>query len=286
MGKNSKRRGGKSKRGGKHSPSDRTAEIITPLSSMSLAETGGSNKSFDAMRHFEEAMELLRKGRKREQALELKARRDAFDLAMMANPDDAKEVDEATFGCGQLALAKLTVMIAQCGLAEDEKHSSIVYVEKHADKMFSDGGEAFFKEWKEATDKAKLEQKRRNEMEQMIKDGDMLGQIRILQDLMSKMDKAQNDLRIEQGKPPIREDERDNPLHLTILDDELFQPRPPRSDCPICFLLLPERNECCYQPCCGKVRREKRNTFFFGVATCTYCVLIVTNDLLFLFSHY
>ena len=116
------------------------------------------------------------------------------------------------------------------------------------------GGEAFFKEWKEATDEAALEQKRRNEMEQMIKDGDIDGQMRILKDLMSSMDKLQNDLRIEKGLPPIPV--IDNPFHRTIVDDELFQPCPPRPDCPICFLPLPERNECCYQPCCGKVRRE------------------------------
>ncbi len=288
MGRKSKRRGGKSKRGGKQrSPnSGNTAEIITPFSSMSLAEEGGNKNSFDAMQHFEEAMVLLRRGRKREQALELKARRDTVGSAMMANPDDVKEVDEKTLGLAQVAMAKVTMMMAQCGVVEDEKHSSIVYVEKHADKLFSDGGEAFFEEWKEATEKAQWEQKMRNEMEQMIKDGDMVGQMRILQGLVSIMDKVQNDMRIEQGKPPISEAERDNPLHLTILDDELFQPRPPRSDCPICFLPLPEMNECCYQPCCGKVRRE---ILFSSVWPLPLFLLLCANlahDLFFLFSHY
>lgn len=142
MGRKSKRRGGKSKRGGKQrSPnSGNTAEIITPFSSTSLAEEGGTENS------------------------------------------------------------------------------------------------------------AEWEQKMRNEMEKI--------QMRILQGLMSMMDKKYEDMRIAEGMPPIPEAERDNPLHLTILDDELFHPRPPRSDCPICFLPLPEMNECCYQPCCGKVRRE------------------------------
>ena len=227
--------------------------------SMSLAEEGGTKNSFDAMHQFEEIMELLRRAGggdryKREQALELKAHRDAVELAMIENPEDLNELDEAELQLSQLLMAKVTVMMAQCGLAEDEKHSSIVYVEKHSDKVFTDGGETFFKEWKEATDKAALEQKRRNEMEQMIKDGDIDGQMRILKDLHCTMDKLQNDLRIVKGLPPIPV--IDNPFHGTIVDDELFQPRPPRPDCPICFLPLPERNECCYQPCCGKVRRE------------------------------
>jgi len=255
MGRKSNRRG-KSKRGGKqHSPSDRTAEIITPFSSMSLAEEGGTKNSFDAMHRFEEITELLRRaggGNKREQASELKARRDTLELAMMENPEDLNELDEAELDLAQLLMAQVTVMMAQCGVVEDENHSSIVYVEKHANKVFSDGGETFFKQWKEATEKAALEQKRRNEMEQMIKDGNIDGQMRILKDLMCKMDKVQNDLRIEKGLPPIPV--IDNPFHRTIVDDELFQPCPPRPDCPICFIPLPEREACCYHPCCGKVK--------------------------------
>lgn len=44
----------------------------------------------------------------------------------------------------------------------------------------------------------------------------------------------------------------EEPLHNTKFDHELFQPCPPRPDCPICFIPLPERDECCYHPCCGR----------------------------------
>ena len=139
----------------------------------------------------------------------------------------------------QITKAFDTLMLAEMGHVEDEKDSSIVYAEENAGELFVDGGETFFRRLKEATDKVKLKEKKRNE----INDGDTYNQT---------MDKVQNDRRIEKGSPPIPESEA---FHNTIVDDELFQPRPPRPDCPICFLPLPARNECCYQPCCGKVRR-------------------------------
>lgn len=238
MGRKSKRRG-KNKRGGKQrSPGTDTAEK-NPLDTMQL---------------FENSMRLIRGGNTEEKGLEIKAQRDEFEEEKKScSPEDLKGVDEVHLDLALILVANMTLTMAQCGLVEEEKHSSIVYAEEHADKLFADGGEKFFKQWKDATDKAKLEQKKRNDMEKMIKDGDTEGQMRILQDLMRTVDKVQNDRRIEQGLPPMPES--DNPFHNTIFDDELFHPCPPRPDCPICFLPLPQRNETCYQPCCGKVRR-------------------------------
>ena len=76
MGRKSKRRG-KSKRGGKQrSPSDRTADIITPFSSMSLAEEGDGAG--------------VLQGGNTEQVPELKTQRDEFveEATSAIDPDD------------------------------------------------------------------------------------------------------------------------------------------------------------------------------------------------------
>jgi hypothetical protein len=154
--------------------------------------------------------------------------------------NNAEKIPDDLIQMMQITKAFGTLMLAEMGHVEDEKDSSIVYAEENAGELFVDGGETFFRRLKEATDKVKLKEEKRNEMN----DGDTDDQA---------MDKVQNDLRIEQGSPPIPPES--DAFHNTIVDDELFQPRPPRPDCPICFLPLPARNECCYQPCCGKVRR-------------------------------
>eukprot|EP00985_Skeletonema_marinoi_P023428 scaffold15643_cov117-Skeletonema_marinoi.AAC.3 len=268
MGRKSKNRG-KSKRGGKQrSPGTNTAEAVSPpLNTMQLLENG---------------MAVLRGGKKLEQALELKAQRDEFEEELKSlSQKDLEEVDEVHLKLSHLLNATTTLQMAQCGLVEEEKHSSIVYAEEHADVLFDDGGAKFFTMWKEAAGKAALEQQKRKEMERAIKDGDIDGQMLVLKDLMETMDVAQNDSRIEQGLPPIQFESH---FHNTKLDDELFQPCPPKPDCPICFLPMPSRDQCCYQPCCGKclcdgcifAHRDAKNDL--GMAnSCPFCRDPVAN---------
>ena len=190
----------------------------------------------DAMNIFEEGMELLRGGNKLEQALEIKARRDKSVEKMKMLT--AKDLHEA-----HLMTAKLTLQMAQCGLVEDETHSSITYAEDHAVMLFPDGGEHFFKMWKEAVDRAAWDKTKRKEMKRMISDGNVDGQMLIFKELLNAMDKDK-----------VLNAQYESHFHNTEFDDELFQPCPPKPDCPICFLPMPRMNECCYQPCCGKVR--------------------------------
>jgi hypothetical protein len=219
MGRKSKRRGGKSKGGGKqHSPSDRTDEIITPLSSMSRLTEEGNGTG------------VLR-GDDTEQVSELKTQRD--ETADPKTIDDflkdkLSEEDLAKLpALSQMMMAMMSLTMAKCGVVEEENHSSISYAEEHADELFADGGEKFFTELKEARDKAKLGRKKKSDMEKMTNDGDTDSQRMMLRDLMSTIEK----------------------------DEELFQPCPPREDCPICFLPFPGRAASTYQPCCGKVSR-------------------------------
>ena len=238
MGKKSKNRG-KKKRGGKqqqHSPGANDAE--NPGDSMQLLEQCMGR------------LALIRGRGNMEKALEIKAKRDEFDKLKYSK--DWEEINELDRLCVTFSLAKLTVKMAQCGLVEEQKHSSFVYVEEHVNK-FDGMAEPILQQWKEATDEVEWGQQKREEMKKLINDGDTAGQMRLLQDVMRTADKEEKDWRIEQGLPPMPENDH---FHNTILDDELFQPCPPRPDCPICFLPLPERNETCYQPCCGKVRRE------------------------------
>jgi len=249
MGRKSKSRG-KSKGGGKQRPSP-------------AAACASANTPFDAMGFLEQGNALLQGGNNAKRALEARLHRDQMEEAMRtADPEKTKDFLKDKLSEEELAMlpalnqtmmAMMTLTMAKCGVVEEEKHSSISYAEEHADVLFADGGEKFFTELKEATDKAALEQKRRNDMEKMINDGDTDGQRRMLQDLMSTMEKKYQDMSIAAGMPPLPEDERINFCHNTNLDEELFQPCPPCQDCPICFLPFPGRAASTYQPCCGKV---------------------------------
>ena len=136
----------------------------------------------------------------------------------------------------QTLMATLTLQMAQCGLVEEDKHSSIVYVEEHADEIFGDGGVKFFRELKEATEKVEADREKKSDKEEMINDGDTDGQRRMLQDLMSAIEKEFED--------KLR--------HNTNIDDELFQPSPPREDCPICLLPFPGRDASTYNHAAGR----------------------------------
>ena len=93
-------------------------------------------------------------------------------------------------------------------------------------------------------------------MGKMKKDGhdeDTDDQLRLVKDTLFAMNKLMDEKIKESGQDsPFAQLEE--PLHNTKFDHELFQPCPPRPDCPICFIPLPERDECCYHPCCGRVR--------------------------------
>ncbi len=214
MGRKSKRRG-KSKRGGKQrSPSDRTAEIITPFSSMSLAE--------------EESVAL--RGDNTEQVPELKTQRDEFveEATSATDPDDDDVRDHFIL----LLSLKRKFMV------------------EFADKFFGDRGAESRMRYTEAADKALAL------MEKMKKDGhdeDTDDQLRLVKDTLFAMNKLMDEKIKESGQDsPFAQLEE--PLHNTKFDHELFHPCPPRPDCPICFIPLPESDECCYHPCCGKVR--------------------------------
>ena len=247
MGRKSKSRGKNKRGGGKQRPSPPAM-----LNALEILERGNT---------------LLQGGNNPKTALEARLRRDQMEEAMKtADPEKTKDFlkdklseEELAMlpAMNQMMMAMMTLTMAKCGVVEEEKHSSISYAEEHADVLFADGGEKFFTELKEATDKVELGRKKKSDMEKMINDGDTDGQRRMLQDMMSTMEKKYEDMRIAEGMPPIPEDERVNFCHNTNLDDELFQPCPPHQDCPICFLPFPGRAASTYQPCCGKVRRLK-----------------------------
>mmetsp|Transcript_11317 Transcript_11317/g.20799 ORF Transcript_11317/g.20799 Transcript_11317/m.20799 type:complete len:357 (-) Transcript_11317:71-1141(-) len=97
----------------------------------------------------------------------------------------------------------------------------------------------------------KLERERSDEMEELLKkDGDIEGQLRLCQWVMRALDMEANKLLSKEGRHPMPP--QDDPFIGTLVDDDLFVPCPPRPDCPICFLPLPDRTACTYQPCCGK----------------------------------
>ena len=271
MGRKSKNRGGKNKRGGKQA-----AQQCSPL--FPSASNAGNNTApkiaNDRMELLEDGMALIRGEGMMEKALEIKAKRDEFEEEFMSLSQDQENFDTTELSESQLRqvaqvlMVTYTLQMAQCGLVDEEKHSSIVYAEEHADEMFEDGKEGnFFKMWEEATAKVEWEQQMRGKMKKLIEDGDTDGQMRLLQDVMCTVDKVQNDRLIEHGLPPMPENDE---FHNTPWDDELFQPCPPRPDCPICFLPLPGRNETCYQPCCGKVRRHTYTCYLlFGIIMTT-----------------
>ena len=217
MGRKSKNRRVRSKRGGKQrSPSDTTADINTPFSSMSLAE--------------EDSGAGVLQGDNTDQVPELKTQRDEFveGATSATDPDDDDVRDHF------ILLTSL-------------KRKSVV---QFADMLFGDGGAEFRKKYTEAADEALAL------MEKMKKDGhdeDTDVQLRLVKDTLFAMNKLMDEKIKESGQnSPFAQLEE--PLHNTKFDHELFHPCPPRPDCPICFIPLPERNECCYHPCCGKVR--------------------------------
>ena len=153
------------------------------------------------MKQFEDGMIVLRgPGNTLEQAWKFKAIRDICDMLTKWGLSE-EDFDENDQNLCHFMTAALTLQMAQCGLVEEEKHSSILYAEGHKDELFDDGGANFFNMWNEAVGRAAWEQKKREEMERMINDGNIEGQIFILKQ-MNTVDKAQNERRIEHGVSP------------------------------------------------------------------------------------
>ena len=82
----------------------------------------------------------------------------------------------------------------------------------------------------------------------------------LLENLTTNDDGTQKEERnhedsIESLMNAVKTSSNEERFHGTLVDDELFQPPPPRPECPVCLEPMPyERHECTYQPCCGKVR--------------------------------
>lgn len=86
------------------------------------------------------------------------------------------------------------------------------------------------------------------------------GRMHALLENLTKDDGTQKEERnhedsIESLMNAVKTSSNEERFHGTLVDDELFQPPPPRPECPVCLEPMPyERHECTYQPCCGKVR--------------------------------
>lgn len=157
--------------------------------------------------------------------------------------------------------------LAGLGVFDDEKHSSLAYCEEHAEEVFADGGVKFFKQLEDATKKGKclrkwkddLKMKKiqmKNEMETLKKDGaGRESQMRLFQRYSNECS-AMLEERMDREGIPLDPNLIKKPWLGTIVDDELFKPSPPPPDCPICFLGLPKRVCCTYQPCCGTVSKS------------------------------
>ena len=186
-------------------------------------------------------------------AEEIKAGRDTI-ATMLTDPKHAN-LDEKTLSAAHFIMAIQTkIMAEKGGLVDEDRHVSLDYCKANADKIFSDGGTKFFGDLKAATEKAKLEKKRNEEMEKLKKDGDVEGQLRLAEEGMRSL-VVERDAMLARGDSPP-EGTNGGPFLCSLIDDELFQPSP-RPDCPICCLPLPvnySKKVCVtYQPCCGKV---------------------------------
>ena len=214
--------------------------------------------------------------------LELKAQRD--EMAEMLTKDEHKKELDALSGDMKVhafywMMAVLTVRMTSLGVIEEEKHMSVTYFDEHVDVMSSDGGKAFKKQMEVAIHKGRLLNIRRNDilndprMKQLEEEGDSEGRLRLLQETMIAHDTELDALRVLQGLPL---EEKDDKFLCTLIDDELFAPPPPRPECPICFLTLPWRKFCTYQPCCGKTLCDgclhaHRETFTTRKFNCAFC---------------
>ena len=75
-------------------------------------------------------------------------------------------------------------MMAECGIIEEEKHSSLSYVEEHADELFVDGGKRFKEQMDLALAKGRLHNLMNDatydaELEKLAEEGDTEGQLRL-----------------------------------------------------------------------------------------------------------
>lgn len=226
-------------------------------------------------------------------ALEAKKLRD--ELAVLVAKEEKEIADK---GLGKEALKDVhlahtlmglaTKLMAEGGIIEDEKHSSLTYCEEHRDELYRDGGAEFRRQLANAIKKAKTEAGLGAELESLLEMEQRKGLFKLLRNLASEIKAKQFDRStlsedqkkmideighlekkgdregmfrlirkfdsmMQEGLPPEKRGGLEDMFLGTIIDDELFAPPPPSPDCPVCFLALPGRRFCTYQPCCGKV---------------------------------
>lgn len=186
--------------------------------------------------------------------LELKKSRDSM-ADMLANEEHTKDLGKKEFQLAQMLMAVETLHMAEFGVLEEEKHSSLIYCEEHADELIQDGGKSFQEKMDIARAKGRIHNLTYDStivLEKLGEEVDTEVKLRLMQQHVRTMDAEVDALRALQGLPP---ETRDDMFIGTLIDDELFAPAPPPPDCPICFLPLPERGHITYNPCCGKVSR-------------------------------
>jgi len=192
-----------------------------------------------------------------EKGLAIRASRDRIEVMDMLSDADVEKFggldDSDKDGLRNLykfQMAKSTLMMAQAGIVEEEKHSSVTFVEEHGHEIFEDGGTEFLKQLGMARMHAMAEDLRKKQNAVQKDKGD--------EDAIEEYMRAMKAYTLEAKKCGISEEKYEAVLDTmlgTLVDDELFAPPPPRPECPICLLPMPlDRNECTYQPCCGKVR--------------------------------
>ena len=186
--------------------------------------------------------------------LEIKEARDSI-AELLSKEECTKDCDESTLRVAQIFIAISNSMMAECGIIEEEKHSSLSYVEEHADELFVDGGKRFKEQMDLALAKGRLHNLMNDatydaELEKLAEEGDTEGRLRLMKERIRAVGEQEDAVRDMQGLP--LDTTREDLFIGTIIDDELFAPPPPPPDCPICFLSL-QILQTSYQPCCGKV---------------------------------
>lgn len=265
MGKRSKKKGGKKTTSDNQSapPSnngeDRDKDLCELLDKLDM---DGRDEEFlnrvDAIKKRLADVKEIRKDRGdilNEKGLAIRASRDRIEVMDMLSDADVDKFggldDSDKDGLRNLykfQMAKSTLMMAQAGIVEEEKHSSVTFVEEHGHEIFEDGGTEFLKQLAMARMRAMAEDLRKKQNAVQKDKGD--------EDAMEEYMRAMKAYTLEAKKCGISEEKDEAVLDTmlgTLVDDELFAPPPPRPECPICLLPMPlDRNECTYQPCCGK----------------------------------
>lgn len=105
-----------------------------------------------------------------EKGLAIRASRDRIEVMDMLSDADVDKFggldDSDKDGLRNLykfQMAKSTLMMAQAGIVEEEKHSSVTFVEEHGHEIFEDGGTEFLKQLDMARMRAMAEDLRKKQ---------------------------------------------------------------------------------------------------------------------------